>query len=503
MIETIGGAASGIVAVVVVLGACIFFHELGHFALAKLFGMKVEEFAMGFGRALWSKTSGETAYRINLIPLGGYVRIAGMEPGAEADERGFYRFARWKGGLVLLAGSVMNVVLAALAFIAVILASGMPVFPGKQINIEKVLPDSPAASAGIQSRDQIVSIDGIKHSLLVTNVEADGVGAEVGLGMYDRIYKVDDEQIDLPHQLVGAMIEAKNGNAHKEQPPDDGEASGGEQEAANGPDEGKSAKPTLPVTVLRFNEDGSIENPDGEVVELPLPEDLPEEIKPAEAGPLLERTLDITLSPIGTNESIAYISERPEQKIEVTVLRDGRRRSLTVTPNKEWARVPSTDKSGRMTAAHKAVGRIGVVLSGQRRPASMGEALSEGINRSVGAVVVTAQWLYKMATGEVAPQASGPVGIAAITADRARIGWTAVASVAGLISANLAIINMLPFPPFDGFRIVLLTVEGFIGRRVNEKVELGLTISGVAILVGLFLVITFRDIFNLVLFQTP
>jgi regulator of sigma E protease len=103
----------------------------------------------------------------------------------------------------------------------------------------------------------------------------------------------------------------------------------------------------------------------------------------------------------------------------------------------------------------------------------------------------------------VAPQASGPVGIAAVTADQARIGWTAVASVAGLISANLAIINILPFPPFDGFRIVLLVAEGIMGRRVSEKFEVGVTVTGVAILLGVFLVITFRDIFNLVLFQTP
>ncbi|MGM0492992.1 MAG: site-2 protease family protein, partial [Armatimonadota bacterium] len=74
MIETIGGWTSGIFAIAVVLGACIFIHELGHFAVAKFIGMKVEEFAMGFGRALWSRKRGETCYRINLVPLGGYVR---------------------------------------------------------------------------------------------------------------------------------------------------------------------------------------------------------------------------------------------------------------------------------------------------------------------------------------------------------------------------------------------------------------------------------------------
>ncbi|MGM0494103.1 MAG: site-2 protease family protein, partial [Armatimonadota bacterium] len=233
------------------------------------------------------------------------------------------------------------------------------------------------------------------------------------------------------------------------------------------------------------------------------PSDLPDEVARGEAGPVLEDVLGVTLAPIGPNEAITYISDRPEQEIDLTLIRDGQRIRTTVTPTREWARVPGEDETGRMTAAHQAVGRVGVVLHGQTRPAGFVEALDHGIRRSVEAVVVTADWMFKMATGEVAPQASGPVGIAAMTADQARIGWTAVASLTGLISANLAIINLLPFPPFDGFRIVLLGIEAIMGRRVDEKVEMIVTIAGVAILLAVFLVITFSDILNLVLFQTP
>ena len=480
MIESIGGVFNGVLAVVLVLGACIFFHELGHFTIAKLIGMKVEEFAMGFGRALWGFKRGETHYRINLIPLGGYVRIVGMEPGAEPDPRGFYAFARWKGAAVLVAGSIMNVVLAALAFIAVTVASGIAVFPGTQISINKVLPDTPSARAGIEAGDDIVAIDGIDNSLLLTAAEPGGLAASAGLSRYDRIYEAGGDPVDLPHQLVGLMIAA-------EDTPD--------------PDAPLPDQLTVEVEVAHFSEDGTYEST--ETLALPVPPGLPDSVPVDEAGPLLERTLGITLAPIGPSESIAYISEHPEQPVELTLLRDGRELDLTVVPSKEWARVPSTDEAGRMTAAHKAVGRIGVVLQGETRAARPGEALKHGAMRSVSAVVMTADWLFKMVKGEVAPQASGPVGIAAVTADQARIGWTAVASVAGLISANLAIINMLPFPPFDGFKILMLIVEGVIRRRVNPKVEIGLTVTGVAILLALFLVITFRDIFNLVLFQTP
>ncbi len=505
MIASIGSAFNGILAVVLVLGACIFFHELGHFTLAKLMGMKVEEFAMGFGRALWGFKRGETSYRVNLIPLGGYVRIAGMEPGAEPDPRGFYAFARWKGALVLVAGSIMNVVLAALAFIAVTVASGIGVFPGSEIAITKVLPDTPSQRAGIEPGDKIVAIDGMTHSLLLTDAEPGGLASRAGLSRYDRVYEVGGDPIDLPYQLAERMIAAQH--KAEQAPPASGEAQSGEapaaeaQSAAEEPGASAPAGPSVEVEVARFAEDGAFK--DTRKATLPVPPGLPDRVTPAEAGPLLQRTLGVTLAPIGPDEAIAYITEHPEVPVDLTLLRDGRKVNLTVVPSKEWARVPSTDASGRMAAAHKAVGRIGVVLHGETRPASLPEALKHGAVRSVGAVVMTADWLWKMVTGQVAPQASGPIGIAAVTADQARIGWTAVASVAGLISANLAIINLLPFPPFDGFRIVLLMVEGVIRRRVNQKIEIGLTVTGIAILLGLFLVITFHDIFNLVLFQTP
>jgi regulator of sigma E protease len=460
---------------------------------------------MGFGRALWSRKRGETCYRINLVPLGGYVRIAGMEPGAEPTERGFYSFARWKGALVLFVGSFMNVVLAAMAFIAVILATGLGVFPGKEINVRKVLPNTPAAEAGIQPGDQLIAVDGIEHSLLIEQVAARGLAAEAGLGRYDRIFEAQGEEIDLPHELVAAMEEASEQPSEPEAAAgeDAVEAESVEGEAGQEPtgDLEATAAEALSVEVIRFTEDGQFTGQ--ESIDLPIPNDLPNEVDRADAGPLLEDLLGVTFAPIGPNESIAYISARPEKDIKLTLRRNDQRMTTTVTPIREWARVPGEDESGRMTAAHQAVGRVGVVLHGQTRPAGFVEALDQGVRRSVDAVVITADWMFKMMIGEVAPQASGPVGIAAITADQARIGWTAVASITGLISANLAIINLLPFPPFDGFRIALLGIEAIMRRRVNEKVEMIVTVTGVAILLALFLIITFRDIFNLVLFQTP
>ncbi len=467
MLETIGGAFTGIIAIIIVLGACVFFHELGHFAVAKIIGMRVHEFAMGFGYRLLGFTIGETDYRVNLVPLGGYVRIAGMEPGAEPEERGFYMYPRWKGATVLLAGSFMNVVLAALAFIAVALAAGLPVFPGNRVEITRVIPNSPAREAGIRAGDEIIAIDGMKHSLLIADVEPDGVAQELNLSRYDRFHRINGDEVDTVLDLVQAMIEGY---------------------------------PVAEADMVRFSEDGAPEA--RETVALHMPDDLPSEVSAAEAGPLLEDALDLTLVRMGTQEALAYISARPEQEITLTILRDGDQMELSVVPAQEWARVP-VQENGRMTSAHQQVGRIGVVLGAPTRPAGGLEAVSHGIRGSVGAVAMVVEGIAMMIRRQVALEAAGPVGIAAMTADRARIGWTAVASLGGIISANLAVINLFPIPPFDGFRIVLLGVEGVLRRRVSERVELGLTIAGVALLLGLFLIITFRDIFHLVLFQTP
>lgn len=485
MFEAIGGLFTGIVAIVVVLGACIFFHEVGHFVLAKLVGMKVHEFAIGFGTRLFGFTRGETEYRINLVPLGGYVRIAGMEPGAEPEEGGFYTFPRWQGATVLFAGSFMNVVLAALAFIVVALATGLPVFPGHQVDIRKVMSGSPAQEAGIQPGDQVIAIDGMRHSLLIDSIEEGGLADELGLGRYDRLFMAEGRQIRTTVELARAMIAARSA------------AGPGEAGEAN---EAGGSPPTVEVEVLSLTDEGTLS--ERKTVALPVPEEMPAEITPGEAGPLLEEMLGLTFERMGTDSALGYISARPDERITLTVLREEQQIEIEVVPEREWARVP-VEEEGRLASAHEPVGRIGVVLGAQTRPASAAEAVHYGIRNSIDAVVMVAQGIYMMIRGQLAPEAAGPVGIAAMTAESARIGWTAVASLGGIISANLAVINLFPIPPFDGFRIILLGVEGVIRRRVNHKIEMAVTIFGVALLLGLFLVITFRDIFHLVLFQTP
>lgn len=474
MLETVLGYLNGAIAIAVLFGACVLFHEIGHYVTAKLIGMRVHEFAIGFGRRLWGFTRGETQYRINLVPLGGYVRIAGMEPGAQHEEGGFYSFARWKGAIVLFAGSFMNVVLAALVFTLISVSAGVPVFPGHTVAVRKVLPDSPAEAAGLRPGDEIVAIDGMEDSLLIEDVQPGGLGATLGLRRYDQIYQVAGKPVGVPPEVVQAMIDRRK-------------------------QAGPGAK--LEIEVIHYDEEGYPQGQD--TIEVPLPADLPEEARPDESGPFLERMLGVRFVPLGQDTALRYISARPGQRLLLDVRRDGKIVQVAVVPRAEWDRVPDVNDQGQLDMVRKSVGRIGVVLGGETRPVGLGEAIRYGVLGSVQAVYVVAVGLGQMITGEIAPQASGPVGIAAEAVDRARIGWTSLATFLGIISANLAVINLFPFPPFDGFRIVLLTIEAIMRRRVNEKVEVAVTVTGVAVVLGLFVYITFKDLFNLLVFKSP
>eukprot|EP00831_Metopus_contortus_P026101 TRINITY_DN22297_c0_g2_i2.p1 TRINITY_DN22297_c0_g2~~TRINITY_DN22297_c0_g2_i2.p1 ORF type:complete len:703 (-),score=168.74 TRINITY_DN22297_c0_g2_i2:508-2616(-) len=148
------------IAIVLVLGGLIFFHELGHFTVARLFGMGVKAFSLGFGPKLAGFTSGKTKYKISLIPLGGYVALAGEQGEEETDFRDDQLFSNrpsWQRLCVVAAGPFFNFLLAFLIYWFLILAQGqavvLPVVGG-------VLPDSPAAAAGFVKDDHITAIDG-------------------------------------------------------------------------------------------------------------------------------------------------------------------------------------------------------------------------------------------------------------------------------------------------------------------------------------------------------
>ena len=148
---------------IVLLGLLIFVHEFGHFLFAKLFGVKVLKFSLGFGPKVFGRQYGETEYLISAFPLGGYVKMLGEQPdeevAAEDRERSFSDKPVWQRMIVVAAGPLFNLFFAVLLFFAIFAVVGLPdLVPGTTIG--NVSPDSPAASAGLQVGDTIVAIDG-------------------------------------------------------------------------------------------------------------------------------------------------------------------------------------------------------------------------------------------------------------------------------------------------------------------------------------------------------
>ncbi len=146
--------------IVLLLGGLIFIHELGHFIAAKLLGVKVIRFSIGFGPRLFGFTRGETEYRVAALPLGGYVKMAGDDPSAElAPEdrgRGFLEQAPWRRFVIAFAGPAMNLAFPALVYFGLTLAqNGSPV-PGPRVG--SVAPGAPAAEAGLLPGDRILSV---------------------------------------------------------------------------------------------------------------------------------------------------------------------------------------------------------------------------------------------------------------------------------------------------------------------------------------------------------
>lgn len=146
------------VAVVFVFGIVILIHEFGHFATAKIFGVKVHEFSMGMGPCIFNKTKGETQYSVRLFPMGGYVKMEG-EDGESDDERAFSNKKPWQRVIILASGAFMNFLLG---FVVIMILYGFTFQSIPTTTISEVLPDYGAYEAGILKNDEIIKINNEK-----------------------------------------------------------------------------------------------------------------------------------------------------------------------------------------------------------------------------------------------------------------------------------------------------------------------------------------------------
>lgn len=468
-------APNAILAVVVVLGLAILFHEAGHFLAARLCGIGVEEFAIGFGPILWRRRWGDTLFSLRLLPFGGFARIAGMEPGQADVPGGLYTRPRYVQAFVFVAGVLMNVVLALLLFTVVIFWQGVPDETRQGVMVTRPIPGTPAAEAGFRKGDQILAIDGHRDNLWIGEVQSGSVADRAGLGKDMYISFINERIAAVPSELLAAVV---------------------------------SAGPRgIVLTVMNPRAD-RLQDAYRRVrilVSSQLRHQAAEDLRkpPVAADQAAGRLLGVAWRGLTPGGIADYIALRPGKPITFTVLRAGQVTELTVTPRITWERVLEVGPDGTLRTPHRQVGRIGIVLGTPRREPGLLEGLKTAVASTGGSVATLVTAIRAMASREIEAELGGPIAIMAMTAEQARIGWDAVLNWGGLISANLAVLNLIPFPPFDGSYLLMVLLEAIARRRISDKVRFAVTAAGFVLVLIVFVIFTFSDIMNLVRYRTP
>jgi regulator of sigma E protease len=406
-----------VAAVAVVLGFMILIHEFGHYAVAKLLGVRVEQFAIGFGKRLVGFRRGETDYRINAIPLGGYVKMSGENPMDErtGDPAEFMSHPRWHRFLIAIAGPSMNILLAIFLLTVVYMVHyEYPVFLDKPAVIEGVKHDSPAARAGLQPGDRIVKVEGID------NPTWEQLQPRVWLS---------------PNQPLTVSIQRGDQTFQK----------------------------TIVPQAVTTSEVGSA----GWFPEDPVIVGQLEGNTPAATGGLKEgdRIVDLDGVPLVSIEAmIERLQQTKDTPVNLTVLRDGQTLSFRMTPVLGKTEDPKEQRY-----------RLGFVARSETKVTTLpfSEALSRSLQQNKKYSLLILELAKKIVQGKVSLRAvSGPIGIAQDAGYAAQQkGWTPLMELTAGISLNLGIFNLLPIPIMDGGVILFLFIEGLMRRDVSLRIK--------------------------------
>lgn len=453
-----------VLAVVVVLGLCLMFHEGGHFLAAKLSRMKVDEFGIGFPirPCLFSFERGGTRYSFYWLLIGAFVRIRGMEPGEEEAPDGFYSKAPWKRAATLLAGPVMNLVLAALFFWTLGALYGEVV--GAKNVVGKVLPGQPAEAAGVKPGDRILAIDGHWHSTKVERVEPGSSAARAGLQPDDTIVAVNGTEVADYQDMIGKM-------------------GYGEHKAK--------------LSVEREDKEGNVEDVEVAVSRL---EDAQAvlDAEPRSTSPAVVKELGVAFAPLEWANTVALTQTRAGREMTMVVVRDGRRMSLKMVPARELVKTAERTESGRIETSLTEIGRVGIA------PVIIYRKLGL-IGSARWSVTQTYMWIRAyigyfglVVRGKASAELTGPIGIAREIGDTAKLGLSPVLRIAGMISLIIGVLNVVPFPGLDGARLASTAYEAVLRRPLNRRREALINAVGIAILVVVLIAICFNDVIDIV-----
>jgi regulator of sigma E protease len=406
-----------LIAVVVILGFMILIHEFGHYAVAKLLGVRVEQFALGFGPRLVGFRRGDTDYRINLLPLGGYVKMSGENPMDErtGDPGEFLSHSRWHRFLIAIAGPAMNILLAIFLLTTVYMVHyEYPIFMDKPAVIDGVKPNSAAAQADLQPGDHIIKIDGI------TNPTWEQVQPRVMIS---------------PNQPLAVTIQRGD----------------------------KVLEKTIVPKPITSNEVGSAGwYPAEPVIIGKLDDDMPA----VKAGMREDdHVVAMDGSPLGSIQAmIELLQESKDKPVDLTVLRGNQTLTFHLQPLLSKTEDPKQQRYrlGFLNKEETTVKRL-----------PFGEALTLSLQENKKYSLLLLELAKKLVEGKVSPRmVSGPIGIAQEAGYAAQQkGWTPLLALTSGISLNLGVFNLLPIPILDGGVIFFLLIESLMGHDISLRIK--------------------------------
>ncbi|MDR2444299.1 MAG: RIP metalloprotease RseP [Deltaproteobacteria bacterium] len=450
-----------IISFIVLLLILIFVHELGHFTAAKLLGVGVERFSLGFPPKIWSKKIGETEYRICWLPLGGYVSLFAEEPGtvvAPSDmKKSFTHKPTWVKFLIVFAGPLFNIIFAVLALWILSWVMGVqhlaPV-------VGPISENSPAYISGLRSGDVITEVNGTP------------------IRFYDEISEAVSKSTFSPM----AITVARDDRSHTfNVTPAIREATTILGDQTTYPTLGLVPR-TKPII--------------GQVLAG----------KPAEAAGLLKGDLVVSINDKPVKDwvdLVAYVqgpesqrnleTQPPAEPLNIVVIRGDQTLTLTATPVAE----------GRQNFKGQTLytNMLGIAAQPDLivEPVGPFRAFINGLKDTWATVELTYQSLYKIIINQISAKVmGGPIMIAEVAGQKFRDGIAEFVSLMVLISINLAIINLVPLPVLDGGQLLIFIIEAIRRRPLSLKLREVTQIVGVTALVALMVLVFYNDISRLV-----
>ena len=445
------------VSMLVVLGIMVLVHEAGHFLTAKACGVRVEVFSIGFGKRILGFRSGETDYRLSLLPLGGYVKMAGENPTEQAtgDPGEFGAHPRWQRILIGLSGPTSNFLLAFLLMTGLyMMHNEVDQYMRGAAVIDFVPQASAAAHAGLAAGDHIVQFG------RDTNPTWQQIGIRIGLDANQTIPVTVERLVHGALQRTTAELPLSTGSK-----PD-------------GPDfEGLGLEPRIQESPLTVRE---------------VTPDFPLARAGVEKG---DQLLSLNGVPLHSTTSVmAYLQQNGDKPVDVRVGRGGRELQFAITPQ----------------LGDDGTGRTGYRLGfSPKQPPFTVEQLPvlEAAHRSIaynlqnsGYILEVLRKLFSRHSN--IKQMSGPIGIARVTGEAVTMpGWQPIIGTMAMISLNLGIFNLLPFPILDGGMILLLVIEGVMRRDLNQQFKERIYQVAFVVLVLFAAFVMFNDVSKLSIFS--